>query len=107
MRTTGLVISRIGSEPRNGGNGYAETITVGSGHSRGSIPGPPNPRAMIGRTWASESPLRRTTSPMISSSPSCIGSPIVREERSSRFRCSSARNSPPSNTRMPSKTPSP
>ena len=52
-------------------------------------------------------PLRRTTSPMMSSRSSCIGSPIVRAERAIRAMCSSARKSPPSNTRMPSKTPSP
>jgi hypothetical protein len=107
LRTTALVNSRIGSAPRNGGNGYADTTTVGSGQLRGSMPGPPNPRATIGRTCASLRPLRRTTSPTISSRPSGIGSPIVRAERASRSMCSSARNSPPSKTRMPSKTPSP
>ena len=72
------------------------------------MPGPPKPRAMIGRTCASVSSLRRTTSPMMSSSSSTgIGSPIVRAERAIRAMCSSARKSPPSNTRMPSKTPSP
>ncbi len=33
--------------------------------------------------------------------------PIVRAERAIRSMCSSARNNPPSNTRMPSNTPSP
>jgi len=60
-----------------------------------------------GRTWASLSPLRRTTSPTIPSMSSGIGSPIVRVERARRSMCNSARKSPPSNTRMPSNTPSP
>ena len=107
LRTTALVNSLIGFEPRNGGNGYAETITVCSGQLRGSMPGPPKPRAMIGRTCASVSSERRTTSPMISSSPSTIVSPIVRAERSIRAMCASARKSPPSKTRIPSNTPSP
>ena len=84
MRTIALVKSLIGSEPRNGGNGYAVTIRLGTGHSRGSIPGPPKPRVTIGRTCASRRSLRRTTSPMISTIVSVStgsASPSERAER--------------------------
>jgi hypothetical protein len=73
------------------------------------MPGPPKPRVTIGRTWASRSSLRRTTSQMTASSSPVSGGarPIARAERTIRAMWSRGRNSPPSNTRIPSNTPSP